>query len=88
MPHADVRDAQLRAFGATLRALRREAGLTQERLSHIAGLERAYVGHIENGRRNVSLQTMWQLATALNVTPAEFFRHSAVSEAREGDSPS
>lgn len=36
-------------------------------------MERAYVGHLENGRRNISLHTMWQLADALRVTPADFF---------------
>ncbi|WP_200941600.1 helix-turn-helix domain-containing protein [Cellulomonas sp. Leaf395] len=61
------------AFGATLRHLRTEAGLSQENLGRAAGLERAYVGHLENGRRNLSLRTMWQLADALHVTPDQFF---------------
>jgi transcriptional regulator with XRE-family HTH domain len=65
------------AFGVTLRQLRHEAGLSQENLGRAAGLERAYVGHLENGRRNLSLHTMWQLADALNVTPEVFFRDSA-----------
>lgn len=48
--------------------------MSQELLGHVAGLQRAYVGHLENGRRNISLHTMWQLADALHVTPMEFFR--------------
>jgi transcriptional regulator with XRE-family HTH domain len=73
--------ARRRAFGVALRRLRAEAGLSQENLGRAAGLERAYVGHLENGRRNISLRTMWQLADALHVTPDVFFRvDSAVGE--------
>lgn len=61
------------AFGANLRAIRTQAGLSQGRLGQAGHLERAYVGHIENGRRNVSLQTMWHLADALGVSPDRFF---------------
>lgn len=69
-PHASER----LAFGANVRLIRKEAGWSQEYLAGVAGLARAYVGHVENGRRNVSLHTMWQLANALGVTPAAFFR--------------
>lgn len=65
--------AQQRTFGANVRALRKDLGLSQERLAQVAGLDRAYVGHVENGRRNLSLNAMWQLAHALKVTPAAFF---------------
>lgn len=77
MPDTDPQKLARRlAFGVTLRQLRKEAGLSQENLGREAGLERAYVGHLENGRRNLSLHTMWQLADALHVTPEVFFRDS------------
>lgn len=82
-PHA----SQRLAFGANLRLIRKEAGWSQEYLAGVAGLARAYVGHVENGRRNVSLHTMWQLANALGVTPAAFFRQaeSAAQAAADRD---
>ena len=64
---------QRRAFGARVRALRAEAGMSQDRLAREAHLERAYISHVENGRRNTSLHTMWQLANALGVNPRRFF---------------
>lgn len=78
MPDTDPQELARRlAFGVTLRQLRKDAGLSQENLGRAAGLERAYVGHLENGRRNLSLHMMWQLADALHVTPEVFFRDSA-----------
>lgn len=64
---------QLRAFGATLRMIRTDAGMTQEQLAHAAGVGRTYIGEAETGLRNPTLATIWQLATALHVSPRSFF---------------
>lgn len=58
-------------FGERIRALRKEAGLSQEELANVAGLHRTYVGAIERGERNVSLLNIVQLSRALRVTPAD-----------------
>jgi transcriptional regulator with XRE-family HTH domain len=47
--------------------------MTQEELAHAAGLDRTYIGQVENGRRNLSLKAVWQLADALGVSPRAFF---------------
>ncbi|MBB2924100.1 helix-turn-helix domain-containing protein [Cellulomonas cellasea] len=69
----ELKLSQQRAFGARVRAIRKTVGLSQERLASAAGLDRAYVGHVENGRRNISLNAMWQLARALDTSPDAFF---------------
>ncbi|WP_298742168.1 helix-turn-helix domain-containing protein [uncultured Microbacterium sp.] len=56
------------------RELRAPLGLRQERLGHAAGLDRTYIGGIERGERNVSLDNIWRLADALGVEPGELFR--------------
>jgi transcriptional regulator with XRE-family HTH domain len=61
----------LSAFGATLRAYRQEAGLSQEKLAAKAGLDRTYVGSAERGERNVALINIVRLAEALGVAPAD-----------------
>lgn len=60
----------LSAFGATLRAYRQEAGLSQEKLAAKAGLDRTYVGGAERGERNVALVNIVRLAEALNIDPS------------------
>ncbi|WP_282944439.1 helix-turn-helix domain-containing protein [Cellulomonas endometrii] len=85
MPDLDRPYAQRVAFGASLRLIRVNAGYTQEQLAHAAGLDRTYIGSVENGRRNLSLQAIWQLADALHVSPRAFF---PVKEPPEVDSSS
>nr|WP_230322770.1 helix-turn-helix transcriptional regulator [Cellulomonas hominis] len=75
MQRQEPEATQLRAFGATLRLIRTDAGLTQEQLAHAAGVGRTYIGEAENGVRNPTLTTIWQLAVALHVSPRSFFPH-------------
>lgn len=49
-----------------LRARRRAVGLSQEVLADLAGLHRTYVGGIERGERNVSIDNIEKLARALD----------------------
>ncbi len=58
----------LAKFGATVRELRLQLGLSQEDLADEAGVHRTYVGSIERGERNVSLLNIIRLAKALRTT--------------------
>lgn len=54
-------------FGNRLRAIRETKGLTQEELAERAGLHFTYVGQVERGLRNVTLQSIHKLAKALKI---------------------
>lgn len=54
-------------LGKKLRELRTEAGLSQERLGEITGLDRTYISGIERGVRNPALKNIEKLAKALGV---------------------
>ena len=56
-----------RVLAANLRRLRVEAGWTQEALAHHARLHRTYVGSVERGERNISIDNIERLAQALGV---------------------
>jgi transcriptional regulator with XRE-family HTH domain len=68
---AEPRSATHVAYGRAIRELRAERGISQERLAHIADLDRTYVSGIERGERNPSLANILKLAEALDVNVSE-----------------
>lgn len=61
-----------------VRALRLAKRLSQEKLAELAGLHRTYVGSIERGERNISLENIDRLANALRVGPVDLLTDSKV----------
>jgi XRE family transcriptional regulator, regulator of sulfur utilization len=54
-----------RVLGQNLRALRKRAGLSQEKLAERANLHPTYLSDSERGVENVSLDVLMRLAGAL-----------------------
>jgi transcriptional regulator with XRE-family HTH domain len=58
-----------RTVGRNIRRLRRERGLSQEELADEIGVHRTFMGGVERGERNLTLQTLERLAERLGVDP-------------------
>jgi transcriptional regulator with XRE-family HTH domain len=56
--------------GESIRHAREKLGLSQEALAERAELHRTYVGSVERGERNISVDNIERLARALDVHPA------------------
>jgi transcriptional regulator with XRE-family HTH domain len=52
-------------FAKNLRKARQACGLSQEKLAELSELHRTYVGSVERGERNVSIDNMERLAEAV-----------------------
>lgn len=61
-------------FAENMRKLRRAAGLSQEALADKAGLHRNYVGSVERGERNISIDNMEAIAFALGCTVPDLLK--------------
>ena len=63
-----------RRFGKNIRDRRRDKGLSQERLAELADVHWTYVGKVERGQINVSLQNIARFAIGLKCKPDDLMR--------------
>ncbi|MCP1436895.1 transcriptional regulator with XRE-family HTH domain [Erwinia persicina] len=62
-----MHDGLLISVGERVRLFRKRKQLSQIALSERSGIDRTYLSDIENGKRNISLLTLNNLALALDV---------------------
>lgn len=62
-----------KSFGKRVRELRKQKGYSQEELADKAGLHRTYIGSIERGEQNVSIDNIGKIAKSLGVKINELF---------------
>lgn len=56
-----------KVFGDTLRQIRLDKGLSQEKFTELCGLHRTYLSDIECYQRNVPIDNIQKIADALGV---------------------
>ena len=61
-------------FARNLKLRRIELGLSQEEVASASGLHRTYVGGVERGERNVSIDNMEQLAHAVRLDACDLLQ--------------
>ncbi|MBZ0233256.1 MAG: XRE family transcriptional regulator [Deltaproteobacteria bacterium] len=66
--HADDAADLAPIVGSNLRRLRTKRGLSLERLSQLSGVSRAMLGQIELGQSAPTINVLWKIARALEVT--------------------
>jgi transcriptional regulator with XRE-family HTH domain len=69
MTHACLRER----FGTALQRQRNQRGISQTKLAELAGLSPKYVGEIERGEANVSIDLQERLCVALDWYPFELW---------------
>ena len=60
-----------RLVGRNVKRIRQEKGLTQEQLAELSGFSQQYISGLEQGRRNPTVVSLYELATALGVSHTE-----------------
>ena len=60
-------DEHMIAFGKRVREVRRNKGISQEKLAELAGIDRSYMGNIERGEKNITLKKVYEICEALGV---------------------
>jgi len=63
-----------KTLGLNIRRVRKDRGLSQEALADEVGLAVTYVGQIERGSRNPTLDVVERFARALGVKPLDLLQ--------------
>ena len=63
-----------KALGKAISRRRRDAGLSQEILSGLAGIRRSQLSLIETGAVSVTLDTLWLISEALSIPLSSIIR--------------
>lgn len=61
-------------IGERIRELRNEKKLSQEKLAFDSNIDRTYMSHLENGRKNVSVETLEKIIKSLDTDFSSFFK--------------
>lgn len=76
----DEKPLFLTKLGTAVRQFRLNADLSQEELAHLSGLHRTYIGGIERGERNVSIENILRIANALGTSCAALVQEIRMSD--------
>lgn len=63
-------DQLARALGARIRAQRKAKGISQEGLALACSIDRSYMGRIERGEVNITVEKLYHIASVLSSDPA------------------
>lgn len=63
-----------KVIGERIRNFRKEKGLSQEELADIANLHATYIGQLERGEKNATLESIEKVANALEISLEDLFR--------------
>lgn len=72
-----------KAVGQRIRNYRTQNGWSQEKLAELSGCHPTYIGQIERGEKNATLESVEKIASALNVPLSRLFEKLG-GEAQEG----
>ena len=67
----------IKLVGERIRFFRKERGLSQEELAYRAALHNTYIGQVERGEKNATIESLAKISTALDITVAELFHDTA-----------
>ena len=70
-------------IGTRIKQIRQDLNLTQESIAFKAEVDRTFMNHVENGKRNVSIETLEKVIKALETSFKDFFDSEIFSDGKK-----
>lgn len=67
-------------LGIRIRHYRKKNHITQEHLAEICGLHPTYIGQLERGEKNATVESIYKIALGLNISMSKLFEDLEVIE--------
>jgi transcriptional regulator with XRE-family HTH domain len=67
-------------IGLRIKELRTEKNLTQEGIAWKSEVDRTFMNHVENGKRNISIESLEKIILGLETNPKDFFNAKVFAE--------
>ncbi len=71
-------------IGSRIKELRTEKNLTQEAVAWAAEVDRTFMNHVENGRRNISIESLEKILSGLETNFKDFFTSDLFNGKKKG----
>jgi transcriptional regulator with XRE-family HTH domain len=65
-------------LGSVMRRRREHIGLSQDELGHLCGLHRTYIGSVERGERNLTMESLAAISDALQMKPHDLLERASL----------
>ncbi len=69
-----------KVLGQRIRNYRTSKGLSQEKLAELSGCHPTYIGQIERGEKNATVESVEKISSALNVSLSKLFEKLGAQE--------
>jgi len=76
-----------KAVGQRIRNYRTQKGLSQEKLAELSGCHPTYIGQLERGEKNATLESIERITVALGITLSKLFEKLGGQEDGEKNVP-
>ncbi len=63
----------VKIIGQRIRNYRHEKGLSQEKLAEMSGCHPTYIGQVERGEKNATLESIEKIASAMGISLSKLF---------------
>ena len=73
--------------GQRIRNYRTQLGYSQEKLAELSGCHPTYIGQLERGEKNATLESIEKISNALGVTLSKLFEMIGGTEDKATDTP-
>lgn len=73
--------------GQRIRNYRTQLGLSQEKLAELSGCHPTYIGQLERGEKNATLESIDKVASSLKISLSKLFENLGVESTNERNIP-